>query len=64
MRGHLHCQGGTAIHCRVGDACAEIVTVNKGVCNVNGQLLNANALDLDGLIHSSDHSRYADKCQV
>lgn len=32
--------------------------VDRGVCNVNGQLRDANALDLDGLIRSSDRSRY------
>ena len=31
--------------------------VDRGVCNVNGQLRDANALDLDGLIRSSDRSR-------
>ncbi|KAL3777664.1 hypothetical protein ACHAW5_010988 [Stephanodiscus triporus] len=38
--------------------------VDRGVCNVNGQLRDANALDLDGLIRSSDRSRYVGKCQV
>lgn len=31
--------------------------VDRGVCTVNGQLRDANALDLDGLIRSSDRSR-------
>ena len=40
--------------------------VDRGVCNVNGQLRDANALDLDGLIRSSDRSRYvgSNKSQV
>ena len=39
--------------------------VDRGVCNVNGQLRDANALDLDGLIRSSDRSRYVgSKSQV
>lgn len=31
--------------------------VDRGVCTVNGELRDANALDLDGLIRSSDRSR-------
>lgn len=38
--------------------------VDRGVCNVNGQLRDANALDLDGLIRSSDRSRCVGKFQV
>ena len=38
--------------------------VDRGVCNVNGQLRDANALDLDGLIRSSDRSRHVGKSQV
>lgn len=38
--------------------------VDRGVCNVNGQLRDANALDLDGLIRSSDRSRSGGKSQV
>lgn len=38
--------------------------VDRGVCNVNGQLRDANALDLDGLIRSSDRSRSVGKSQV
>jgi len=30
--------------------------VHRGYCTVNGELRDANALDLDGLIHSSDRS--------
>ena len=33
--------------------------IDRGVCNVNGQLRDANALDLDGLIRSSDRSRHS-----
>lgn len=35
--------------------------VDRGVCNVNGQLRDANALDLDGLIRSSDRSKHVGK---
>ena len=38
--------------------------VDRGVCNVNGQLRDANALDLDGLIRSSDRSRHTGKSGV
>ena len=38
--------------------------VDRGVCNVNGQLRDANALDLDGLIRSSDRSRHLGKSQA
>ena len=38
--------------------------VDRGVCNVNGQLRDANALDLDSLIRSSDRSRHVGKSQV
>ena len=38
--------------------------VDRGVCNVNGQLRDANALDLDGLIRSSDRSKSLVKSQV
>lgn len=38
--------------------------VDRGVCNVNGQLRDANALDLDGLIRSSDRSKNVGKSQV
>jgi serine/threonine protein phosphatase PrpC len=31
--------------------------VDRGVCSVNGELRDANALDLDGLIRTSDRSR-------
>jgi serine/threonine protein phosphatase PrpC len=32
------------------------VIVDRGVCTVNGQLRDANAVDLDGLIRTSEHS--------
>ena len=32
--------------------------IDRGVCQVNGQLRDANALDLDGLIKTSDRSLY------
>ena len=35
--------------------------VDRGVCNVNGQLRDANALDLDGLIRSSSSSSSSDR---
>ena len=38
--------------------------VDRGVCNVNGQLRDPNALDLDGLIRSSDRSRHLGKSQA
>lgn len=38
--------------------------VDRGVCNVNGQFRDANALDLDGLIRSSDRSRFVGKNQA
>lgn len=38
--------------------------VDRGVCNVNGQLRDANALDLDGLIRSSDRSKHVGKVRV
>ncbi len=38
--------------------------VDRGICNVNGQLRDANALDLDGLIRSSDRSKRVGKVRV
>ena len=35
----------------------DCLIVDRGVCTVNGELRDANALDLDGLIRTSDRSR-------
>uniref|UniRef100_A0A7S1ZH97 PPM-type phosphatase domain-containing protein n=1 Tax=Ditylum brightwellii TaxID=49249 RepID=A0A7S1ZH97_9STRA len=45
---HIAASVARALKCTIAD---------RGVCTVNGQLRDANALDLDGLIRNSDRSR-------